>query len=126
MISGMNSVRTQYRKDDIVNILKQNLANHKVEYVEAVKQYDIERIKRAAAVYDDLLAKKNPEIAFNFGLRPPENIASQYESLINVISMSSDEFISLNVNEANQIFNDEWDWALAAKTTNATYSNARR
>ena len=57
------------------------------------------------------------------GLIRPVDASKTYDTYISLLSNSTSDNVELSIQDANAIINDEWDWAIAAKTTNAFYSS---
>lgn len=115
-----------------------------VASLEANKAAHIEDYKKAVEVYNrdvqtklKLIAKMarktitNPEMQKNlikvYGdycrLSMPVNASKTYDTYISLMSQTSSDTVVLSIQDANAIINDEWDWAIAAKNTNSSYSS---
>jgi hypothetical protein len=127
MVQGLAGIESKFSKQEIVDTL------HKFRYAH------MEEYKDAIDVYREMVAKKLKEYAklaktadfikfhvpVNLGLVTPVNLDKGYTQLINLFLSSKDEEISLSFDEANKIFNNEWDWVHAASTSNQFYSSQK-
>ena len=93
-------------KKDIDNLLKKIVKEAKKE----IGKYNNK--KELTDVYEEY-----------FSLCEPVNAEKTYDTYISLLNNTTSEHISLSIQDANAIINDEWDWAIAAKTTNASYSS---
>ena len=56
-------------------------------------------------------------------LKEPVNASATYDTYISLFGATASDTITLSIQDANAIIHDEWDWAVAAKTTNSSYSS---
>lgn len=133
MDSIMDEIKANYRPGDLANYLKANRDKHVQDYHVAIEVYDADVTK----AFDDATkavknAGKTRDVnsvyqAYNtlsqIVNKKPVNMEKKYDQYIRLFITTPSEIVVLNLNEANAIINDEWDWATAAKTVNNSYSS---
>lgn len=121
-------VKTKYDKLKIMTSLTKFRDAHVEHYTKAVEAYFIELNKRVATYAEKVkyASVPLPPMSNNFGLTPPVNEFDSYDKMIKLFSLSTDCDIELTMEEANSVFNDEWDWIKTAKFINETYYNEAR
>lgn len=128
----LNSIETNFDTTFLTKALKEHLRQHIEDYEKAMAVFKTDQVKRAqelkkvASKFINGEATSNDVYraftAFN-GLTEPADAKKLYNQYINMFTASADETIKLSMSDANAIVNDEWEWAIAAKTTNASYSS---
>ena len=112
--------KVKVRKDDVLQIIKDNRKKHKKDYYEAVKAY---RVKVA-----DLMAKElqkvvsGEEFVTCFSVSKPVSYLRDYDLAICMLELCISDTIELQANEFNQLVNDEWNWRSSFRS--AVYSNS--
>ena len=127
MMSGLSEMESKYSRKEMIAALEKFKALHVKEYSDAVDVFreDVaEKIKLLAKKAKTADFKKF-DVAHNLGLVTPVDCTKGYDGIISVLSSSKDDEISLSLSEANMIFNNDWDWAQAASTSNAFYSSRK-
>jgi hypothetical protein len=110
-----------FKRDVIIKALKANAAEHKIDYKKAVDQYYIDADQLLREQLDLVANKKKLNLHFNLPL--PQDRSKLYDNVINFYEQSVEEEFALTKAEFDNIFNDEWDWMQAAKTSNAFYTS---
>lgn len=128
-MKSMINIKTKFNIIDILKSLEANAKTHFDEYCEADKAY---RVALKKKVKDTLRLLNNEEmlndIFFNYGLKRPINNFDEYHKLIEIFRTamkSGEKTVELGTNEANCIFNDDWDWNHEAKSINTSYLSAQ-
>lgn len=120
---GMKTIRVQ--KEKLLDTLKTNRDNHISEYQEAVELY-----------YDDVLSKLDKkrrevkkagvdgilDINTVVSVSAPVSYKDEYDTTIEMLEWSTDDFIDLTQDEFKRYVKDEWNWSENFKTLRATYS----
>jgi hypothetical protein len=127
MVQGLSGIESKFSKQEIVDTLRKFRDAHMAEYADAL---DVYREMVAKKLKGYLKAAKSADftkfdVPNNLGLITPVNIDKGYTSIINLFLSSKDEEVSLSFDEANKIFNNEWDWIAAATTSNQFYSSQK-
>mgnify|MGYP003336848216 FL=1 len=124
MINSLSELKAYYRVNDIIASLEKNLETHKKEYAEAVTNWRKTVLATLENTFDEYYRKGKFD-TFDTSpftkLTKPVNCEDGYIKAINIFKLMTDEKIELDVNTANNIFNDDWSWAQAAKYSNSSY-----
>ena len=109
------------KKDELLQIVKDNRKKHKSEYAESIRAY---RVKAG-----DLFARELEKIISgevfktNITIQKPESHVKDYDLVIQMLKMSVDDVIELGQYEFNQYVNDDWQWK--QMFSSSVYSNSR-
>lgn len=121
MIHGNLELKASFKKDVLLNALRENKVTHTKTYAVALKEYfkdvlaELEKMKLAAESGDI----KN---GYRVDLQKPINNEKEYDKYIQMFEMTSDEEIVLAVSDFNAIVQDTWPWAVNAFAVNTFYS----
>ena len=128
-------VKSDYAVSFLIEQLKFNKKVHLEDYEKAVKVYN-DDLNKALQVVENAIAKINEhghkqEHRDNLyrklneynNIKSPVNAAKTYDTYISLLNKTTSANIILSIQDANAIINDEWDWAIQAKTTNSSYSS---
>lgn len=116
------NVEAEYPIETILKSLEDFRDRHINDYLVAEKEYRRqfgERLHKALAAFENGEKVRIPE---GLGLEKPKNKSDEYHNLISVFSQMRNNSVKLSMQQANCIFNDEWDWIRVAKAVNSTYS----
>lgn len=123
----MNSVadiKAKFDRGEIIDALSDHRVAHIAEYQKALKVFRadvIAELKKLTTKAKDSKSKTFP-VAHNLGLTAPVDCLEAYDNLIALFERVQDDIIELEFSEANHIFNDDWEWAKMAKTSNSYYT----
>lgn len=136
---GLLSVETEYSVTTLLKALEENKQNHITEYAEAKKLYDASVLKLRSnytkiakkvpkdisdtETFENYLLKVSEARQDLYRLRPPVDAVKMYDDYIRNLSATATEkgTIKLTFEQANALINDQWDWAVEAKASNAFY-----
>lgn len=104
--------------------VRENRAKHKIDYDEAVEGYKTKVIEELQNALTTALSNT----AVNYTgikqlLQPPQNYLNEYDRIIKMLEMSSDEIIELSEQEFNQIVLDEWLWTAQFTNSSLLYNS---
>ncbi len=120
----MINIKTTTDRHQLLNALKKNREIHQHEYKEAVKGY-WEKVQELSAKIHNRASKMDgtfhPKVNELARLSIPVDNTKKYDNLIKQLEMSKDSTLELDSTQFNCIVNDEWDWAVSAKTLNSSY-----
>lgn len=119
------NVTTKYFKKQIISELEKNKIKHIEEYKEAVSEYKKQLKQKIDEVLKSFSENEPPVIINNFNLSAPINNEKEYEKNINLFKRMIEDQIELDMNSANCIFNDDWDWLMFSKAINSSYTSKR-
>lgn len=115
---------TKIEKVALLNIVRENLVRHLVDYAEAVSDFKIAVIKishenLAVATSED---EKDCDIK-NIKPMPviPANYTAEYNRAIRKLELSVDTVIDVDELTFNQLVLDEWNWKSQFLLSNAFY-----
>lgn len=120
-------VKARYLTSNLIRKLKEHLDDHIIDYAKAMKVYEkdfrekLDKLADAAKSGD--MIKVTDAYTKIRGIVEPIDASKVYKQYIDLLGASSDDTIELTIQDANAIINDEWDWAVKAKTTNSFYSS---
>jgi hypothetical protein len=129
---GSLNIGCSYKVQFLVEQLEKNKTEHQVDYVKAVKVYaeDIKMaltrlIKAAKKQLDEHSLKDEIQKAYvsYYSIMKPVDASEMYDTYIKLLSQTSSEEITLSMNDANAIINDEWECVQVAKNINSSYSS---
>lgn len=118
------NVEADYPIAEVIMALREHQENHINTYLVAWKEYKRQFGERLHAALADFEDGQKVKIEAGLGLRVPENKTTEYQNLISVFSEMKGDNIRLTMQQANCIFNDEWEWIRYAKFVNTSYSDA--
>ena len=109
-------------KSDLASILAENRKKHKAEYEEAFEGY----IKTAIEKLEENLAKfKEGEITkLRWNEQPPTSNVKDYDRVIKMLEMSTDDKIELTSEEFENFVQDDWHWKETWRLSNSKYMTA--
>jgi hypothetical protein len=115
-------MKTKLEKEELLYILRKNRGNHEAIWLEALEEYRkkvIEELERSIA---DAKAKKG--IRTYISLQEPKSYLAEYNTVIEMLEMSEDDYVELDYNDFNNYVKDNWRWKNDFLTSNAAYSEA--
>lgn len=130
------NLKEQFTVAVLTETIRQNKAKHLKELAEAKVEYAkkkvelAENIVKATAKFkktldvEDFNALQNAVYRYQ-SLHEPVDASAQYDKMLDIFAALSTGTVELGWADANVIINDEYEWAIAAKTANAFYSNIR-
>ena len=114
--------------DLALSALKKNLADHLVELSEAKSGWTEKVIVEITKLRDAVSRKSedasNEALQRLFYSRPVDN-RRQYSKFISILERakeSGESHVELDEDDSDNIFNDNWDWRIASRATNTSYS----
>jgi hypothetical protein len=122
MIPRMQTVKI--RKDDLLVVVKKNREEHRKIFLEACDGYR----KEAVEVLDRMLAdaKAGKRVEQFIGLEEPVDQTKDYDRVIRMLEMSTDDVITLTQGEFSNYVLDDWSWKQQFMGTNIKYVNSNR
>jgi len=118
-IQGFN-LKSTIHKDALLAKLRENRERHAKIVEEAQAGY----VKEAQqAIGEKLVELKLKKIAsLYFGLHPPIDHTEAYDTVIEMLDMSTDDHIVLNSSDFRNLVMDEWEWKDDFLVANSGYS----
>ena len=127
MLSNMAGIRSKFSRVSIVAALEQFRDLHREEYKDALDVFREDVVKELTKLRDKAVHEIVTEfdVPLNLGLKAPVDCEKEYNQLIKLFLAVTQQEVELGFDEANRIFNNEWDWALAAYVSNNFYSSRK-
>lgn len=119
----------KFNKSDVVARLKENRAKHESEYNEAVEGYRASALKEVQQGIEKLrMVAEQIERGEEFNLDPiyfqsrvPESHLDDYDQMIDLFELQTQEEVNLDTSEFSRYMRDNWEWAREFKAISATY-----
>lgn len=122
----MLDFKATYKRQDIVDALRKFRDEHVSGFDVAKDNFRKLRVEKLAEALDLAEAAKVEEskkkVAEVNQMIEPQDMRKEYDNLINLFLYTQDTTVELNSQQADHIFNDNWDWAVSAKFSNSFYS----
>jgi len=114
-------MKVQLDRDELLAILRNNLAKHKEVVTEARKGY----VETARKTLQDKLAELEAGKlkTVSISLTSPQDMSSTYKTVIRMLEMHQEPRIELSSDEVRMFVEDKWDWTSRFLATNAGYSD---
>lgn len=114
--------------DTAIQALEKNLSDHVVELNEATKEW-AKQITAALGKFGDAVNRNGLKAAHDelHGLmyKRPVDTRAQYSKYLSAMKRAQADgqtHITVDEDDHDQIYNDNWDWRTSSKATNSTYS----
>lgn len=107
---GLHSDRTYtVRRSELIEKLKENRANHREIFEEAIDAFRDEAIKRLDK--NLALAKQGKQIKLSVSLKQPKDHTKDYDRVISLLEMCVEETFEITEGQFQCYVMDEWDWS---------------
>lgn len=113
-------MNTRIDKDELIDILRQNRANHQHIFDEAVEGYRKEAIKQLNEAIDRI--KTGSLTRVYFSIPAPENHTADYDRAIRMLELNQEGTVVLNESDTAQYVMDDWGWRNQFIASNKYYS----
>lgn len=107
------------KKIELLEKVKTNRRAHEAEYVAALKGYRQEATDQLRCALFD--AENGGPVKLRFDLDAPISQVKEYDRVIAMLEMSTEDVIVLSSHEFQQYVLDDWSWKELASSTNARY-----
>lgn len=114
----MRTVRV--KKDELLDKLHENRAQHRKIFLEAVDGFRTKAIELLEAALDD--ARAGRRVKASFHLQQPVDQTREYDRTIKMLEMSVDSHVELTAQEFEAYVMDRWAWKHQFLTANSFYS----
>jgi hypothetical protein len=117
--------------DTALTTVQKNFAEHQVEFQDASEVWvkdvaaALEELRNAVSVHGVHASYHKVQSLF---YAVPRDNRVQYATYIGALQLaqqSGADMIELDEDDYRRVFNDDWDWRQASKTTNAAYSSRK-
>jgi len=116
------NLSTDFNVRDLLKKLRANRALHEQVVQEAREGY----LKQAQEVLKAKLAlmSNGKIVALTFNLNLPECHLDAYDTVIQMLELTTEKKVKLSGNEFRQFVMDEWDWTDGWLLSNSSYSSS--
>jgi len=118
MRGNTNSRIINVKKSELIAKIRENKEKHKADYLEAEAAYRAEAKKQLAEQKKRL---DKGELDIRIQLTTPVNRETEYDKIIQTFEWEIKDEVELSQGEFNEYVLDEYDWAVAARFSNAMY-----
>jgi len=128
-----STISMSFRKEEVIDTLKKNRAEHQKIYDEAIEGYR-RALSDALWDMDSLIKAKLKELDEErvpkpslkkyplSNLREPGNSLKEYDTVLEMLNLTPDETIVLDQDQYNCYMKDNWYWMEDFLTQNSAYS----
>lgn len=114
--------KVKVKKEDLIKVLQTNRDIHQSAFNEALEGYKISVEKELKSKLKDLKAGKDFDLYIN--LQKPVSYVKQYNDVIGMLEISTEEDVSITMEEYLKYYKNEWEWQSSWQLSNALYSKA--
>lgn len=114
--------KIKVNKSELLAIMEKNRESHRAVFLEAIEGYRIKAIELLEKAVED--AKNNKVINTVIQLSRPKDYTHEYDILIGMLKMSSDEFVEIDDVQYRNYVMDEWSWTKDWVSSNSTYCSS--
>lgn len=107
-------------RGQVLDILKQNRAQHRKIFDEAVKGYRKEVIRQLKAHIREMESGKPKRTYISIPL--PEDHTQDYDDAIGLLELTEDVLIEMDVETYKSFYKDDWTWKRQFLASNSGYS----
>ena len=112
----------RFEKKKVLEKLRENREEHKKIFEESVEGYIQEAGEWLEKRFDEIRDGKTPNMQWLAS--PPESHEDAYNTIINMLEETVEDYIELNGDEFRSYMRDEWDWQARFLASNSVYSAA--
>ena len=121
--------RVNVKREELIEVLKENRDAHKKEYDEAYAGYvqlciealedKLETVESAAKAPKDSPVKF--ELFFQDLMSAPENHVQDFQDVIDMFELSEDTKLSIGMEEYKRYYKNDWSWSRSWELSNKMY-----
>jgi hypothetical protein len=134
-IMSSSTISMSFKKEEVIEILRENRAEHQKIYDEAIEGYRkklVEALDKAIKMIeekrDELEEKRLPKPHLKDwplnGLNVPGNSLNEYDTVLEMLQLTPDETIVLDQDQYNCYMKDNWHWMKDFLMSNSAYSSS--
>lgn len=113
-------MNSRIEKTQLLEVLASNRAKHRAIFEEAVEGYRKKAVEMLNANLDAIKANKNHRVGVY--LQVPEDHTRDYDRIIKMVNMSTDDEIVLQETDFKSYVMDDWQWTQQFLASNSVYS----
>ncbi len=111
---------TNTNVENLLAILKKNRGGHRKLYEEAFTEYRRQVVK--AMEYNLERAREGGDIRLSLSLRTPEDHTEEYDAVIGLLELSTDDTVELTAHDYERFVLDRWEWQRSFETNTMSYT----
>jgi hypothetical protein len=115
----MNYVKVN--RNELLDVVRKNREQHRKIFEEAIEGYRSAAIKELDAMLNE--AKAGKRIRRTVSLVEPVDQTREYNKVIRMLEMSTEDVIELQEHEFSQYVLDDWGWKGQFLASNSAYSS---
>lgn len=121
---SIRNFQTRMGRNRLIDILTTNREKHAKILAEAKGAFR----EKALAVLTDAVdsVSKGWVGHLNLPIVVPKSFIKEYDTIIDMLKASPDEFVSLTTEEYTSMVKDQWQWSREFLVSNAEYSSAAK
>lgn len=112
-------------KTRLLDILRRNRSKHIEMYEEAVAGF-VDKATERLTFEIERAAKDRGRKSIHFRMEAPTNHSSEYDTVINMLELHTEDTVTLHADEVRMLVEDEWAWMRNWLTSNSRYSASSR
>lgn len=118
------TMEVECKTAEVLETVKKN----RDEHASIVEEANVGFLVKAKELLEAKLAslKDGKIVPLNVTLAVPQNCTSEYDTIIKMLSMHTEEHVTLGANEVQMFIEDKWEWTNTFLATNAMYSMKAR
>lgn len=112
------------KRDELKQIVAKNRAEHRDIFLKAQEKYREEVIKELDAMLAE--ARAGRKVRRHIQLIEPTDYTAEYDRLLRMLELSTDDTVSLTEQEFTCYVMDEWGWSRAWAVSNSRYVSSQK
>lgn len=110
----------KYKTKEILGILKENRAKHEKDYNEALEVFT--RINAEVKAFVKKVKAENEGVELEVSLDKPKTFVRNYDHVIRMFELCTEEIVELDGNTFSQYVMDEWEWSREFNVSTMNYT----
>jgi len=110
-----------FDKAQLLEIIKKNREQHRAIFEEAYDGFYKALVAQLDKMKEAALAKK--KVSLYVGLTEPVDMTSEYDEVIQMLELTTDNEVVLDQRQFKNYILDEWNWKGQFITSNSLYAN---
>ena len=111
---------TNTNVENLLAILKKNRSGHRMIFSEAWEEYRAQVIKAMEHNLDQ--AREGGDIRLSLSMRIPEDHTEEYDAVIGLLELSTDDTVELTAHDYERFVLDRWEWKRSFEANTMSYT----
>ena len=108
-------------KNDLLSVLKTNRDKHEKDYNDAMGGYRLVAEAQLKKVLKKVKSGEKFSLYFR-DLHEPDSHIKEYQNVIDMLEVSSDQFVQISMEDYLKYYKNEWNWCTSWKFHNSGYA----